>query len=86
MDHPKKGLCKKCGTKSAIYEEHLQAYKCHICGLEFDENKFELIGKYKVFQDYDEDRVRFVKFELEEDQYKIINDGGRVTIIIHETK
>jgi len=82
----KKGLCKKCGTKSAIYEPQLNAYKCHICGVTFQENKFELIGNYKVFQDYDEDRIRYVKFEVEADQYKIINDSGRVTIIIHEFK
>ncbi len=82
----KKGLCHKCGTKSAIYEPSMQKYKCHICGTEFDEQKFELIGNYNVFQDYDEDHIRFVKFELEEGQYKIINEGGRVTIIITEHK
>ncbi|MBN2156873.1 MAG: hypothetical protein JW776_12595 [Candidatus Lokiarchaeota archaeon] len=87
MDHVKKGLCHKCGTKSAIYEPHLQKYRCHICGTEFDENRFELIGNYKVTQDYDEDRIRFVKFDIEEDQYKIIeHGGGRITIIIHEYK
>ena len=82
----KKGMCHKCGTKSAIYEPSLQKYRCHICGTEFDEHKFDLVGNYNVFQDYDEENVRFVKFIVEEDQYKIINDGGRVTIIIKESK
>jgi hypothetical protein len=81
----KKGICKKCGTKTAIYEEHSGKYKCHICGTEFDEPKFELLGNYNVFQDFDEERVRFVKFIVEENQYKIVNDGGRVTIIIKES-
>ena len=82
----KKGICHKCGTKSAIYEPAMQKYKCHICGTEFDENKFELLGNYKVFQDYDEEHIRFVKFEVEEDQYKVIKNGDRVTIIIKEFK
>ena len=83
----KKGFCPKCSTKSAIYEPTLQKYRCHICGTEFDENKFELLGNYKVFQDYDDERIRFVKFEVEDDMYKIIDNGqGRKSIIIKEYK
>ncbi len=73
----KKGFCPKLQPKSAIYEPDVLKYKCHICGTEFDENKFELLGNYKVFQDYDDERIRFVKFEVEEGMYKIINDGGQ---------
>jgi len=80
----KKLFCPKCNTKTAIYESALGKWRCHICGSVFDEYETKVIGNFKIKQGEDSRGVRYVIFEVEEDQYQIEKSGGKIRIKIFE--
>jgi len=80
----KKMKCPVCKTKTAIFENEIKKWKCHICGNTFDENSITILGNFTITQGKDLRGVRFIEITADEENVAIDKKLGRVFIKIFE--